>query len=105
MRTVIRISLAVITALGIHNLALADGASLYIEKNCIACHGENGNKPVMDAYPRIGGQSELYMLTQMQDIKSGVRNNDHTLAMKNIMGSVSDADMAAIASWLSKQAQ
>ncbi len=92
-------------AKGTQNLALADGANLYIEKNCIACHGENGSKPVMGAYPRIGGQSEIYMLTQMQDIKSGTRNNDHTLAMKNIMGNVSDADMAAIASWLSKQAQ
>ncbi|MCP4487198.1 MAG: cytochrome c [Gammaproteobacteria bacterium] len=105
MKTAIRISLAVITALSIHNLALADGASLYVEKSCIACHGESGNKPVMDTYPRIAGQSEIYMLTQMQDIKSGARNNDHTLAMKNIMGNVSDADMAAIASWLSTQSQ
>ncbi|MCP3687642.1 MAG: c-type cytochrome [Gammaproteobacteria bacterium] len=105
MKSLTRISLAVFTALCIQNPVLADGASLYVEKSCIACHGENGNNPVMDAYPRIGGQSEVYMLTQMQDIKSGARNNDHTLAMKNIMGNVSDADIATIASWLSKQGQ
>ncbi len=105
MKTAIKIILAALIASSINNLALADGASLYVEKNCIACHGENGNKPVMDAYPRIGGQSESYMLAQMKDIKTGTRNNDHALAMKNIMGNVSDADMAAIASWLSKQSQ
>ncbi len=105
MKTVIKIALTALIASSTNIQALADGASLYVEKNCIACHGENGNGPVMDAYPRIGGQSELYMLAQMKDIKSGVRNNDHAIAMTNIMGSVSDEDMAAIASWLSKQNQ
>ncbi len=84
---------------------LAEGAGLYVEKSCIACHGANGNKPVMDAYPRIGGQSELYLLAQMTDIKTGVRSNSHSLAMKNIMGNVSDSEMAEIAGWLSKQGQ
>ena len=84
---------------------LADGADLYVEKNCIACHGANGNKPVMNAYPRIGGQSEMYLLAQMKDIKTGARNNSHTLAMKNVMGNISDSEMATIAGWLSKQSQ
>ncbi len=105
MKITIKIALVALMASSIGNVALADGASLYVEKNCIACHGANGNKPVMDAYPRIGGQAEIYLLTQMKDIKTGARNNDHALAMKNIMGNVSDEDMAAIASWLSKQSQ
>ncbi len=84
---------------------LAGDADLYVEKNCIACHGANGNKPVMNAYPRIGGQSEMYLLAQMKDIKTGARNNSHTLAMKNAMGNVSDSEMATIAGWLSKQSQ
>ncbi|MCP4431804.1 MAG: cytochrome c [Gammaproteobacteria bacterium] len=99
------IALAALVASSINNMALADGASLYVEKNCIACHGANGNKPVMDAYPRIGGQSEIYLLMQMKDIKTGTRNNNHALAMKNIMNNVPDEDMAAIASWLSRQIQ
>ena len=84
---------------------LAGDADLYVEKNCIACHGANGNKPVMNAYPRIGGQSEMYLLAQMKDIKTGARNNSHTLAMKNVMGNISDSEMATIAGWLSKQSQ
>ena len=84
---------------------LAGDADLYVEKNCIACHGANGNKPVMNAYPRIGGQSEMYLLAQMKDIKTGARNNSHSLAMKNVMGNISDSEMATIAGWLSKQSQ
>ena len=45
----------------------------------------------------------MYLLAQMIDIKTGARNNSHTLAMKNVMGNVSDSEMAAIAGWLSKQ--
>ncbi len=105
MKKTIKIALAALVVSSINNMALADGAELYVSKNCIACHGANGNKPVMDAYPRIGGQAEIYLLTQMKDIKTGARNNNHTLAMKNIMGNVSDSDMSAIASWLAKQSQ
>ncbi len=83
----------------------ADGADLYIAKSCVACHGANGTKPVMNAYPRIGGQSEIYLLAQMKDIKTGARNNSHSVAMKNIMHDVSDSEMATIAGWLSKQSQ
>lgn len=53
----------------------------------------------MDAYPEIGGQSEIYLLTH----KTVARNNSHSIAMRNIMGNVSDNDMASIASFLSKQ--
>jgi len=78
-------------------------ANLYIEKACIACHGANGLNPAMDAYPEIGGQNDAYLLNQMKDIKSGVRKNSHSVAMANIMDTVSDAEMAALATWLSEQ--
>lgn len=78
----------------------ADGATLYEEKTCIACHGAEGKTPAMDAYPKLAGQHEGYLLSQMQLIKSGVRNNSHSVAMKNIMDKVSDEEMAAIAKWL-----
>ncbi len=100
-----KIALAALIASGATGPVLAGGADLYVEKNCIACHGVNGNKPVMNAYPRIGGQSEMYLLAQMKDIKTGARNNSHTLAMKNVMGNISDSEMATIAGWLSKQSQ
>jgi len=82
------------------NTAAAD---LYIEKACIACHGAKGFNPAMNSYPEIGGQNDAYLLNQMKDIKSGVRKNSHSVAMANIMNTVSDADMAVLATWLSEQ--
>ncbi len=78
-------------------------AKLYVEKACIACHGANGLNPAMDAYPVIGGQTDSYLLTQMKEIKSGIRINSHSVAMANIMDKVSNEDMVALANWLSRQ--
>ncbi len=100
-----KIAFAALIASSASSPALADGADLYIAKSCVACHGANGTKPVMNAYPKIGGQSEMYLLAQMKDIKTGARNNSHSVAMKNIMHDVSDSEMATIAGWLSKQSQ
>jgi cytochrome c len=38
-------------------LAAPDGAKLYTEKTCNACHGAAGNKPLMPDYPKIAGQN------------------------------------------------
>ena len=78
----------------------ADGAALYEEKTCIACHGPEGKVPIMSEYPKVAGQNEAYLLNQMKDIKSGVRSHDHTVAMKNAMHLVSEEEMAVIAKWL-----
>ena len=78
----------------------ADGAALYTEQTCIACHGEEGRSPAMDSYPKLAGQSEAYLVGQMKNIKSGLRNNSHTAAMKNIMHLISDEEMAVVAKWL-----
>jgi cytochrome c len=80
--------------------AAADGAALYTEKTCIACHGPNGNKPLLPSYPRIGGQNAAYAEQQMRDIKSGARANGQTAAMKGIMHLVDDMEIKALAMYL-----
>lgn len=95
--------LGLVLSLPMGNAALAsDGASLYVERTCIACHGAEGKAPVMDEYPVLAGQGEVYLLKQMQDIKSGTRDHAHTAAMKNVMHLVSDEEMAVIAKWLAE---
>lgn len=79
-----------------------DAAELYRERTCIACHGAEGREPAMDEYPKLAGQSEQYLLAQMQDIKKGTRLNAHSVAMKNVMHLTSDDEMVAIAAWLAK---
>lgn len=80
----------------------ADGAKLFAEKTCNACHGPEGKKPLMPDYPRIAGQNKAYIEKQMQDIKSGTRANGNSAAMKGVMHLVSDEEIGAIADYLSK---
>ena len=78
----------------------ADGMALYTSKGCTACHGAGGATPIMPIYPKLAGQNEQYLLTQMKDIKSGARANGMSAAMKPIIANVSDDEMAAIATYL-----
>jgi cytochrome c len=83
-------------------IAAMDGAALYKDKTCNACHGPTGNKPLMPNYPKIAGQNAAYMEQQMKDIKSGARNNGQTAAMKGVMHLVNDEEIKAISDYLSK---
>lgn len=57
----------------------------------------------MPVYPKIAGQSAVYSLAQMKDIKSGVRANGQSAVMKGIIASVTEEEMKAIAEWLESQ--
>ena len=52
--------------------------------------------------PKINGQNKTYLLNQMKDIKSGARANGMSMAMKAMVANVSDAELEAIADYLSK---
>lgn len=77
-----------------------DGAKLYVEKTCVACHGKDAKSPIMPDYPKLAGQNAAYAEKQMLDIKSGARANGNSAAMKGIMHLVSDAEIKALAQWL-----
>jgi cytochrome c len=82
--------------------AAPDGAKLFAEKTCNACHGPKGDKPLMPNYPKVAGQNAAYAEQQMKDIKSGARNNGQTAAMKGVMHLVNDEEIKAIAEYLAK---
>ncbi len=84
-------------------LMAADGAELYKSKTCIACHGADGNTPIMPTYPKVAGQNLEYTIQQMKDIKSGARSNGMSAAMKGVMHLVSEEEIDAIAKWLAEQ--
>ena len=83
-------------------IAAPDGAKLYSEKTCNACHGPKGDKPLMPNYPKVAGQNAAYIEAQMKDIKSGARANGQSAAMKGVMHLVNDEEIKAIADYLSK---
>lgn len=82
-----------------------DGAALFQQKGCVACHGAQADQAIADNYPNLAGQNEAYLLQQMKDIKSGARDNGLTAAMKPTIANVSEEEMQAIATWLSSLGQ
>ncbi len=86
--------------LGSSSVFAADGAALYVSKGCLACHGADGNTPIMPTYPKLAGQTAEYALAQMKDIKSGARSNGQSAVMKGIVAAISDEELDAIARYL-----
>lgn len=64
---------------------------------CQACHGLDGLAKTPDA-PNIAGQTEPYLVTQLQAFRSGVRKND---AMSVVAPSLSDQDIDDLAAYYS----
>jgi cytochrome c len=79
----------------------ADGATLYQTKTCWSCHGKDGKKTILPDYPKIAGQNVKYAEKQMLDIKSGVRANGNSAAMKGVMELVSEDEIKILADYLS----
>lgn len=101
MKLKLILSTLVLAGLAFTNANAEDGAALYTAKGCIACHGADGKAPIMGLYPKLAGQNKEYLVAQMTDIKSGARSNGQAAAMKGVIASVSDAEIAAIADYLS----
>ena len=79
------------------------GKALYIapgKGGCATCHGETGNEPVMPLYPKIGGQSEIYLVNQMRDYKNKKRKNGLFVPMEVSMEHYSEQEMRLIAKYL-----
>jgi cytochrome c len=81
--------------------AALDGATLYTQRTCIACHGPDAKTPILPTYPKLAGQNADYAFQQMKDIKSGARSNGNTAAMAGIMHLVDEAEMRALADYIS----
>ena len=67
---------------------------------CQGCHGVTGYKNAYPNYhvPRIGGQSQQYLVNALTEYKKGTRKHPTMQAQAT---SFSDADIAAIAAYLS----
>ena len=62
---------------------------------CAACHGADGNSGI-PANPKLAQQHPEYLVKQLQEFKSGKRNN---AIMKGFATTLSDDDMRNIAFW------
>jgi cytochrome c553 len=77
---------------------LVKGAALYGQM-CVACHAADGNSTT-PINPTLAQQHPEYLVKQLQEFKSGKRDN---AIMKGFAAALSDDDMRNIAFWLADQ--
>jgi len=66
---------------------------------CAACHGADGNSP-LPMNPSLAGQHPEYLFKQLNDFKSGSRNN---AVMMGMVAGLSAEDMRNLAAYYSAQ--
>ena len=66
---------------------------------CSACHGPNGNSANPE-WPRLAGQSAVYIAAQLRLFRSGIRNNP---IMKPLAAGLSDQDISDLAVYYQAQ--
>ncbi|CAN7350182.1 cytochrome c [Pseudoxanthomonas sp. LjRoot143] len=65
-------------------------------QSCVDCHGAEGNAPIDDTYPKLGGQYGDYLAHALQAYRSGDRQ--HAL-MTPQAASLSDQDISDLAAY------
>lgn len=73
------------------------GLSLIRSRSCQACHG--AALTGKDLVPRLSGQGEAYLASQLAAFKAG-RRHDPSGAMNGVAATLSDEDVRALASYL-----
>lgn len=73
------------------------GKGLYA--TCIQCHGEKGEGNVKEEAPRISGQYDWYIVSQLEAFQSGARKNPKMLPF---IKALSKKDFSDLAAYISK---
>jgi cytochrome c553 len=70
-----------------------------LSATCAACHGPDGNSAV-STYPKLAGQHASYIAKQLQDYKSGAKEN---AIMSGMAAPLGDQDILDLAAYFSSQ--
>ena len=68
---------------------------------CLLCHG--GGLRGSDLAPRIAGRSAVYIVRQLFSIQTGTRNGANVDPMKQVVASLDEKDMIAIAAYVTSR--
>ena len=69
------------------------------ETVCAGCHGVDGNSPVV-TYPKLAGQNASYLVKQLQEFKSGGRQDP---IMMGMAAALTDEDMENVSAFYASQ--
>ena len=89
--------LAALAAMALPATAQTVPAGRLLASNCFQCHGTNGRGPGFD---RLAGKSANELYSELKEFQSGKEGNG--IMAKHAMG-FTDAQLRALADWLSKQ--
>ena len=79
---------------------LAKGEELY-KRDCVQCHGDQGQGDAAKFYPVLAGQHYEYLLRQIRDIAAGRRRNANPDMVKVVKG-YSDEELQAVVDYMSR---
>ena len=88
----------------------AKGKVIFYEGNsetgvyaCSNCHGENGygKDAQNNVFPVISGQTKDYLVKQLNDFRSGDRHNDPAGMMSSVAKKMTEAEIDAVAEFVS----
>jgi len=68
---------------------------------CTGCHGPKGAGLVAAGFPQVAGQKIQYVINQLNNFKSGARNNDASGMMTSVAAAMNDEQIVAVANYLS----
>lgn len=78
---------------------LKEGKELY-DRDCVKCHGANGEGSEKDFYPVLAGQHYQYLLRQIREIAHGKRRNANPDMVKVVKG-YTDEQLQAVTDYMS----
>ena len=67
---------------------------------CSACHSPDG-AGIPPQYPRVSGQHAEYTAAQLRAFRAGARNNDLNAMMRMVAARLSEAEIEALAEYIS----
>jgi cytochrome c553 len=67
---------------------------------CSACHAPDGKGNALAGYPALSGQDTPYVELQLKAFRAGERSNDEAEVMRTITARLTDAEIAAVASYV-----
>ena len=92
--------MAVIFFLGFWSLLAADGGALY--KQCVTCHGANGEKAALNKSKVIKGMSQADIVAAMKGYKAGTFGAGLKAVMEKQVATLSDAQIEEVAAYVSQ---
>jgi len=68
---------------------------------CASCHGPTGAGNPAAKFPALSGQHAKYTMKALKDFSTGARENDLNGMMRDVAGKLKDAEMKAVAEYVS----